>query len=331
MNKETIKKYIPEPILKFRTQLIKRRESLQSAKIFAEEIDKLKIEDYGVENGTAFVKLKNGPFLYSFLNTDHRFPESRYLKHIDRGLDFQFRRCLLDIILRYQYPHLLPNAKPALPIRSRRLFHCQHSDTIDDFRISTEEKSRLKSRFEIKANEIILDIGSHIGFGALAISSQVKPDGRIFCFEADQTCYQILCRNIQKNNAHNIEAHNVPISSGNEETKFYMNSFQQNSLRDGIVKTTKAEDVITNSIDNLASQLNIETADYLHLTINGAEPEALIGAEQLIHSSPNIRLSIAGWIDVGDKKLYELVIPILENYGLKYAVGWQGKVLAWKD
>ena len=118
-------------------------------------------------------------------------------------LDKKYFRLLTVIICRYKFSHLRPDLCPLIsedtdPDRNyMEGFHGQHRDTImhiNDINL----KNKLLKEFLPKDDDVILDCGSFLGFGALALSPLLK-NGRIIAIEASQNCYDILKKNIKFN------------------------------------------------------------------------------------------------------------------------------------
>ena len=73
-----------------------------------------------------------------------------------------------------------------------------------------------------KDDDVILDCGSFLGFGALALSPLLK-NGRIIAIEASQNCYDILKKNIKFNNINNVDFIKGAIWS-NDSKKMYLST-----------------------------------------------------------------------------------------------------------
>ena len=65
--------------------------------------------------------------------------------------------------------------------------------------------------FEIKNNDVVIDIGAHVGLFSLFVSQFCK-DGKIYCFEPVKENYEILLDNIDLNKIKNIISLNLAVS-----------------------------------------------------------------------------------------------------------------------
>ena len=76
--------------------------------------------------------------------------------------------------------------------------------------------------FEIKDNDVIIDIGAHIGLFTL-FSSQFCKNGRIYCFEPVKDNFSMLKSNLKLNNIENVIVANTAVSSITGPVTIYLN------------------------------------------------------------------------------------------------------------
>ena len=60
-----------------------------------------------------------------------------------------------------------------------------------------------KPKFEIETDDVVLDIGAHIGLFTL-FASQFCTNGKIYCFEPIKENFELLQENIKMNNLENV-------------------------------------------------------------------------------------------------------------------------------
>ena len=80
----------------------------------------------------------------------------------------------------------------------------------------------LDDEFEIENNDVVLDIGGHIGLFAL-FASQFCKNGKIFCFEPIKENYDILLENLELNAVKNIVPFNLAVYDDEGKVKMYLN------------------------------------------------------------------------------------------------------------
>lgn len=334
MLKFLLKKVLPERTIESLHVRFPNERAKNVGKYYAEEIDKIDIEAAGVdERGYAFIKIKDGLTFYSFAVTEgselitYKFLSNRVKKILPK----ECVRCAKDIVGRYWYPHMVPNSKPDYPREIRKYFHPQHYDTIDDFNCSEERKAEIKKIFEFKEGDIVVDAGCHTGIGAMAVAEKIGDSGKVIALEADPDCYELLDHALGKNGFKNIQHLHKPVWKEKKEMVFSKRTYEQNSfVKDILHNERNSVKLQADSIDNIVKDLGLSKVDYISLTINGVEPEGLVGAKETIANSEHIRLCIPGWYSLEGVKIWKILEPTIKEFGLDYEVGPTGKVLAWK-
>jgi FkbM family methyltransferase len=130
-----------------------------------------------------------------------------------------------------------------------------------------------KDGFEIQNDDVIIDIGGHIGLFSL-YSSQFCKNGKIFSFEPIKENYNLLRDNIEQNNIKNIKTFNVAISNKKEKNRIYLSDDDQAAHSFyGIGK--KSIEVETTTLDHVIRSENIIKCDLLKLDCEGAEYEII--------------------------------------------------------
>jgi len=76
--------------------------------------------------------------------------------------------------------------------------------------------------FDIHDNDIVIDVGAHIGLFAL-FASQFCKHGKIFCFEPIKENYELLVENINFNKINNIIPFNFAVSKISDSVKIFLN------------------------------------------------------------------------------------------------------------
>ena len=126
--------------------------------------------------------------------------------------------------------------------------------------------------FEIKDNDIIIDVGGHIGLFSL-YASQFCKNGLIYSFEPIQDNYHLLVDNIQSNNLKQIKPFNLAVSNSNSNVKLYLNDDE--SGHSMFSKSSKTVTVDSISLQQIFDDNNIENCNFLKLDCEGTEYEIL--------------------------------------------------------
>jgi len=75
---------------------------------------------------------------------------------------------------------------------------------------------------EIKAGDVVLDIGANIGYYTLIFAKLVGESGKVFAFEPDPVNFSLLKKNIEANGYKNVVLIQKAVSNKNEKLKLYL-------------------------------------------------------------------------------------------------------------
>jgi FkbM family methyltransferase len=125
-----------------------------------------------------------------------------------------------------------------------------------------------KHDFEIHNNDIIIDIGAHIGLFTL-FASQFCKEGRIFCFEPVKENYDMLLSNLQLNNVTNAKPFNNAVSEKKGDVKIHLNDDE--SGHSMFTNGTKFIQIQSTSLKDIIDSNNLEKCDYVKMDCEGAE------------------------------------------------------------
>ncbi|MCL4269497.1 MAG: FkbM family methyltransferase [Anaerolineales bacterium] len=131
-------------------------------------------------------------------------------------------------------------------------------------------------RFPIQPDDVVVDIGAHIGGFAVRAAKQAHR-GKVFAYEASSKNFAMLSENRNLNNADNLHIHNVAISDHRGEMKFFMPG--DNGALGSLMqeKDSPMEIVQSMTLADILSENRIERIDYLKLDVEGAEYDILLG------------------------------------------------------
>lgn len=323
--RKALREIIPNPIYISYKKLL--------TKSLKEEIEKLDLHSTGIDNeGDPWVKLKNGKYFFGLYP---KRSEKVLFDILSKELKIEnnFIGILIEIVERY----LAPRSLPGELINSKTNFKILR-DPLNDLDIKKKLKKRIACEFRPNKNDIVMDIGAYHGFGTLKIAEYLDSKGLIIAVEVDPINYKILNKNIQKNGFKNIKTFNFAISDYSSENGYFYfdNQPSGNSLRSDVLtnlnlKNLKKLPAKIISGDSLLSSLEISSINYLNITINGGEPEALEGLEKTINNSDNIRVTMPGWYFRDGERLDNKLRIILENMNFPNIYsGKKGRVIAWK-
>ena len=245
---------------------------------------------------------------------------------LPRGIAKPHFRLARDWLTRHRHPHMLPTlAVEGFAADRMTGFHGSHKDALAQV-ADPAARARLAEAFAPKADEVVVDCGAYLGFGELRLAP-LLPRGRIYAIEAASQCAALLRRNVEFNRVGNVTVLHRAVWKDVGRMTLHTGAAQANSLVEDIALKDGDEAVETISVDALAEAEKLERLDFLCLTLNGAEVEALEGArESLRRFRPRVRL--AGWYERDGAPIHALTRPMLEAAGYEAFVGPRGNVFA---
>lgn len=136
------------------------------------------------------------------------------------------------------------------------------------------EKAYNLQDFKIQKNDIVIDMGAHIGIFSI-YASQFCKNGKIYAYEASKENYDILMENLQINKIKNVFAFNKAGFSKTGTAKFYLseNDLANHSL---YKKTKNSVDVETTTLSEIFTRNSLEKCDFLKMDCEGAEFDILM-------------------------------------------------------
>ena len=145
-----------------------------------------------------------------------------------------------------------------------------------------EENNINLAKKYIKEGTAVLDIGANFGQMAIEFSKMVGAKGKVYAFEAQNTVFDFLCKNIAANKCTNIIAKDGAVY--NEvgkvlifpEPELNQTTFSSNSINP---KLSLGREVTTFTIDSL--QIS-EPVSFMKVDIQGSDLFAMQGAKETI-------------------------------------------------
>ena len=126
----------------------------------------------------------------------------------------------------------------------------------------------LDDDFSIEADDVVLDIGGHIGLFAL-FASQFCKKGKIFCFEPVKENYNILLENLELNAVKNIVPFNLAVYDDSKKVKMYLND--DDAGHSVMLPSSKSIQADSISLKKIFDDNKIKQCDFAKIDCEGSE------------------------------------------------------------
>lgn len=142
--------------------------------------------------------------------------------------------------------------------------------------------------YEPKSDDVVIDVGAHMGFFTLKIAKDVK---KVVAVEPDPVNFKFLAFNVRLNNVEDrVILHNLAL--GERDGQAFLDRSGYGFGRSKI--TTGKTDYLTKikTVDNLISEDGLERVDLIKIDTEGSELEILEGAKETLQGyKPDLLLA----------------------------------------
>ena len=127
----------------------------------------------------------------------------------------------------------------------------------------------------INKNSVAVDVGANIGYYTLLLAKICK---KVYAFEPDKMCFEILLKNIKENNLDNVVAINKAVSDEAGEVDFVVD---EENLGNHKIVTSNMKQVTRINTIKLDDEI-MEKIDLIKIDTQGWEPKVILGAKRII-------------------------------------------------
>ncbi len=192
------------------------------------------------------------------------------------------------------------------------------------------EYDNIERNFTPKEDDIVIDVGAHIGPYTLKAAKRVGLNGKVIAIEADPENFDILNRNVQLNKMTNVIALNYAAYFKEDKIKLYLLKVDKSSYtKYNTIMIDRAQhnnennnfvEVKANTLDYLLQSIGIkhEQVNWIKIDVEGAEYDVLKGAKNILSKSKDISLLIEIHnLTTNNTTLYEPIKEFLHSYNFK--------------
>ncbi|MGY5148935.1 MAG: FkbM family methyltransferase [Candidatus Nitrosopumilus sp. bin_68KS] len=129
-----------------------------------------------------------------------------------------------------------------------------------------------RPNFEIKSNDVVIDVGAHIGLFTL-YASQYCTQGLVYSYEPVKENYELLVENTKLNDLKHVRTFNTAVSNSNQPITLFINNDE--SGHSMFSQSSQSVSVDSISLKKIFDVNKIEQCNFLKLDCEGAEYEIL--------------------------------------------------------
>ncbi len=139
--------------------------------------------------------------------------------------------------------------------------------------------------YQIKPNDVIIDVGAGIGNDVFAIKENYNYNFNLYAFEAHPQTFEKLKYLVEMNSYKNVQIYQQAVV---DVPKSIYISSTDNHTANRVSDEAKGSKVEGITIDNFVKNSNIKSINYIKFNIEGAETDALKGMKESLRITENI-------------------------------------------
>ena len=132
----------------------------------------------------------------------------------------------------------------------------------------------------IRENDVVFDVGAHIGYYTVLFSSKVGPTGKVFAFEPRQINLFLLKKHLRTNRCHNVEILETCLGDEIGQVNFNTNI----GTGTGHVSPRGNVSVPMTTMDELVFNGTLPKPDLTKIDVEGSEMRVFQGAVKVIET-----------------------------------------------
>ncbi len=185
------------------------------------------------------------------------------------------------------------------------------------------------NEFSLDKEDIVVDAGANIGGFTIKAADIVGSEGMVIAIEPEKENLKILEKNIKANNLENVLIISRGLWSHKGIKSLYLDDWpglhslfgekpgSSSQHPDKYSEKQKHSNRIeVDTLDNLMDELGIDKINFVKMDIEGAEIEALKGAEKML-TNKNLKLVIEANHIINGEPTYKTIAPWLRKKGFK--------------
>jgi FkbM family methyltransferase len=131
----------------------------------------------------------------------------------------------------------------------------------------------------LRPGDVFIDVGANIGYFSILASRIVGPSGAVVAIEASPTTFELLTRNLARNNATNVRAVNVAASDAPGTLRLFEGPAWNRGLANTVMSRggTATVEVSAMPLPSILSESELGRARVIKVDVEGGEPAVMRG------------------------------------------------------
>jgi FkbM family methyltransferase len=174
------------------------------------------------------------------------------------------------------------------------------------------------ARIPIRAGDVVVDIGAHIG-GFAVRAAKFAHGGPIYSYEASSKNFRLLTENCKLNHLTNVHIENCAVSNQSGSLPFYTPS--ENGILGSLLQNTSGfmETVQATTFSDIIAKHSLTQIDFLKMDVEGAEFDILFAhPDETLPITQKIVLEFHEFR--GDKRSHLDLVNLLSSHGFNVVV-----------
>jgi len=183
---------------------------------------------------------------------------------------------------------------------------------------------------KVEKGDIVLDVGASIGGFTIPAAKKVGEEGFVVAIEPCPVNLAYLRKSVKINRLQNVQFVEKAAFNCRKRLSLHLSNSYNIDTHSLIYEEGKDSiEVSTDTLDNIVYELGLTGVDFIKMDIEGAEIEALQGAERVLSKAKKV--VVAAYHIRNGKKTSSYVRRFLKTRGFKVCVCSEDLVNAWKN
>lgn len=177
-------------------------------------------------------------------------------------------------------------------IEGRKMFvHGKDGLALSIFKVYEPAQTQVVKE-HVKEDNVVVDIGAHVGYYTLLFAQLVGPKGKVYAFEPDPANFELLKKSVEINGYQNVTVIQKVVSNKNGKVKLYLGDNNRAINRIYDAKMNDAKEII--EVDSIRLDdyfRNYEgEIDFIKMDVEGSETSVIDGMPSILQKTKTLKI-----------------------------------------